>query len=223
MSQNIIHADEDADIIDCTSDNNPDYLSVKMSEIDDPDDNYLKHHGILGMKWGIRRYQNPDGSLTSEGKVRYRGQRAYSSDDKVFVSGKVSYDEPISKAIQKEIDNIIKADSQVLIGDAPGADTRVQEYLASKNYRNVVVFTTDPQVRNNVGNWKVRTISGNGETEERLIRRQKDIAMTEQSTRGLAIMPEDDRPDSAMSLNVARLKDSGLDVRIYDYKQKRWV
>jgi hypothetical protein len=32
---------------------------------------YLKHHGILGQKWGIRRYQNPDGTLTNEGKKRY--------------------------------------------------------------------------------------------------------------------------------------------------------
>lgn len=31
----------------------------------------LEHHGILGQKWGIRRYQNPDGSLTAEGKKRY--------------------------------------------------------------------------------------------------------------------------------------------------------
>ena len=31
----------------------------------------LEHHGILGMKWGIRRYQNPDGSLTPEGRKRY--------------------------------------------------------------------------------------------------------------------------------------------------------
>ena len=33
--------------------------------------NELYHHGILGQKWGIRRYQNSDGSLTNAGKLRY--------------------------------------------------------------------------------------------------------------------------------------------------------
>lgn len=32
---------------------------------------YLCHHGILGMKWGVRRYQNSDGTLTDAGKKRY--------------------------------------------------------------------------------------------------------------------------------------------------------
>lgn len=33
--------------------------------------NVLIHHGIKGQKWGVRRYQNEDGSLTPEGKERY--------------------------------------------------------------------------------------------------------------------------------------------------------
>ena len=35
------------------------------------DEEFLAHHGILGMKWGVRRFQNPDGSLTEEGRRRY--------------------------------------------------------------------------------------------------------------------------------------------------------
>lgn len=34
-------------------------------------ENELKHWGIKGMRWGIRRYQNPDGTLTEAGKKRY--------------------------------------------------------------------------------------------------------------------------------------------------------
>lgn len=34
----------------------------------------IRHSGIKGQKWGLRRYQNPDGTLTPEGKVRYGGK-----------------------------------------------------------------------------------------------------------------------------------------------------
>ena len=54
-------------------------MSVTLTMSDFNEHSFLAHHGILGMKWGIRRYQNKDGSLTSEGRVRYGiGKRALS-------------------------------------------------------------------------------------------------------------------------------------------------
>lgn len=46
--------------------------SPTMDEVGD----YLYHHGIKGQHWGVRRYQNPDGSLTPEGRARYRSALA---------------------------------------------------------------------------------------------------------------------------------------------------
>lgn len=43
---------------------------ILIHSIDGPD--FLMHHGILGQKWGIRRYQNEDGSLTPAGRKRYK-------------------------------------------------------------------------------------------------------------------------------------------------------
>lgn len=44
----------------------------------------LAHHGIIGQKWGVRRYQNSDGSLTAEGKKRKnRDQSKVASSDSI--------------------------------------------------------------------------------------------------------------------------------------------
>lgn len=69
----------------------------------------LYHWGIKGQKWGIRRYQNPDGSLTEEGKARYGGD----SYDKLSQNQKDRYNADQTKAEVATFDTVSKTASGV--------------------------------------------------------------------------------------------------------------
>ena len=47
--------------------------------------NELTHWGIKGQKWGVRRYENEDGTLTEAGKIRY-GKKRFAEDSDEFQS-----------------------------------------------------------------------------------------------------------------------------------------
>lgn len=78
-------------------------------------DNELYHYGVPGMRWGVRRYQNSDGSLTKLGKIRYgvdesgnmsrRGTKLYNKHRKQYLKNpdKASFFE---KRYQKTFDKV---------------------------------------------------------------------------------------------------------------------
>ena len=65
---------------------------------------YLAHYGIKGQKWGVRNYQNEDGTLTEAGKSRYAKEAA--KDAKEYARAKAYYGEGAGNR-RKKIKNLI--------------------------------------------------------------------------------------------------------------------
>lgn len=102
-------------------------------------EDHLEHHGILGMKWGVRRYQNKDGSLTAAGRQRYLNddgsyndtakkeipQTALSDDELRRTINRIQMEKQykeltskekgrISKMISKALDNLVDSGARLI-------------------------------------------------------------------------------------------------------------
>ena len=73
--------------------------------------NELYHHGIKGMKWGVRRYQNPDGSLTNAGK-RQRSKAIRITEKELARSNKLQEKYKSYTAKNKEALKLSKLDDK---------------------------------------------------------------------------------------------------------------
>ena len=74
----------------------------------------LYHHGIKGQRWGVRRYQNSDGSLTAAGRKRY---------------------DVVDKA-KKELSKRAEADRQYAVEDRAKGDALHKRYSGKNGYKN---------------------------------------------------------------------------------------
>lgn len=123
-----------------------DYLQHGLPYADD----YICHHGVKGMHWGIRRYQNPDGSLTAEGKARYGTQEnfeKYQNTIKKGASAGTAVAGPIGgmiggaiathKANKQLKEDLKKKDKNETEGQPkkldPEAEKRKQQYIQKQN------------------------------------------------------------------------------------------
>lgn len=107
---------------------------------------YLIHHGILGQKWGVRRYQNPDGTLTEEGKKRYLNPNGTLTEE-----GTKKFSERL-KSVLNESYQIHKSNMDTALATIPGADARTR--LAMMAAAEIVLKNNNKKYRDLVNESK---------------------------------------------------------------------
>lgn len=70
---------------------------------------YLAHYGVEGMRWGVRRYQNEDGSLTALGREHYGIHDLSVVNKDYYMEGGNEY---VNKVVKKKYKNINKIEKQ---------------------------------------------------------------------------------------------------------------
>lgn len=125
----------------------------------------------------------------------------------VFIGGSCSIDS-LPMYFRVFLDLVMTAGSRIVVGDAPGVDTNVQNYLDDCHYKNVTVYYT-ATCRSNVSNWESCQIPPDRYPEEDgywTEHMPKDIAMCNACTYGLFLW---DRTSRATAKNFERLSAMG--------------
>jgi hypothetical protein len=100
---------------------------------------------------------------------------------KVFISGSRRISR-LPAEVQSRLDEMIRRELMILIGDANGADKAIQTYFAEQRYPNVLVFCTAGHCRNNIVNWPVRSIDAPHRARDFAFFTAKDAAMAKKPT-----------------------------------------
>lgn len=76
---------------------------------------------------------------------------------KVFIGGSRRIAR-LGKPVLERLESIVNQGHAVVVGDANGVDKAVQKFFLEKGYKNVEVFVSGKECRNNLGGWRVRQV-----------------------------------------------------------------
>lgn len=178
----------------------------------------LVHHGIMGQKWGHRN--GPPYPLSPSD---------HSASERVFISGSSKtqfkdnpyYRKKLPRTVRAEIKKSMKNKDTIMVGDAPGIDRQVQDYLNKKKYKNVEVYSPGKESRYLANkNWKNEKIDDpDHEPMSSEWLAKKDKVMSDRATKGIAVIL--DEGSQATRNNINRLIEANKDVKIYQLNKNK--
>lgn len=124
---------------------------------------------------------------------------------KVFIAGPRAIKE-LDNNIRIKINSICDKNYDVLVGDADGIDTSVQNYLKDRDYRNVKIFASKGIARNNIGNWNVENVEVNENVKGFDFYAQKDLEMAKKADIGFMIWNGKSRGTFNNMINLLKLE-----------------
>jgi len=108
----------------------------------------------------------------------------------------------LSPEVKGRLHNITTSGARVVVGDADGADKAVQKFLHDASYKNVIVFCSGDNCRNNLGQWETRHIRTSKHAKGFDFYATKDREMAREADFGLMIW---DGKSAGTVLNILRL------------------
>ena len=136
----------------------------------------------------------------------------------VFVAGSRALSK-LNDQVKERLDNILRKDFNVLVGDANGADKAVQRYLAERGYGHVVVYCMEV-CRNNVGDWPTQLHSADTAVKrDRHYYGIKDRAMAKDASCGFMLW---DGISKGTLTNVINLLDCDKKVLLFSAPKKQF-
>jgi hypothetical protein len=138
---------------------------------------------------------------------------------KIFLAGSRTVSK-ITLNIENRLFGIYKKGYTILVGDASGADAAIQHFFAQLGYRNVTVYASNGKARNNLGNWRVETISVPNYTKGFDFYTMKDKAMANDACYGFMIWDGKSKGTFTNIVNLLNYKKKAL---VYLTPQKTFL
>lgn len=169
-----------------------------------------------------RRSEDPKQRAFVMSKDRYSDKKG--KNRTVFISGSSKtqteespfYLKQLPKDITSKIDGFMISGNKIIVGDAPGIDRQVQDYLSEHKYKNVVVYSPGKKNRYcaDLG-WRIKYVD-NPKAEEGSSEwlAAKDKAMQKAAHQGLAVTIRDGA--GATRKNIEALRNKGAQVMEYE-------